>query len=280
TWPSCSPFGSCCSPAGSCWACHGDSKVFRAGLANVSPIQRYAGSRTNAPDAVRCGPARRNSSPQSVVWRLMLRPLHVLTLATLLSGSAAPARDGLAGPGSPLGNGSARLPRVAPESVGMSPSRLAMIDDVVLRGIGAGGFPGAAVIVARHGGIVWQRGYGRLDWQSTVAVEAGGPRYDLPPLTKGVARTAAALLLVAGGKLRLDEHVTHYLPAFSGGAKEQITIRDLLTHRSGLPAGRDLSKGGAESARRDVLATSLVRAPGSEFEYSDLGLDVMGFVIE
>ena len=53
-------------------------------------------------------------------------------------------------------------------------------------------------------------------------------------------------------------------------------------HRSGLPAGRDISKRGAgpESARKAVLATSLVRAPGSDYEYSDLGLDVMGFVIE
>jgi CubicO group peptidase (beta-lactamase class C family) len=52
-------------------------------------------------------------------------------------------------------------------------------------------------------------------------------------------------------------------------------------HRSGLPAGRDISRrGGPESARKAVLSTGLVRAPGSDYEYSDLGLDVMGFVIE
>jgi CubicO group peptidase (beta-lactamase class C family) len=163
----------------------------------------------------------------------------------------------------------------------MSAARLAMIDNVVLQGIRAGGFPGAAVIVARHGGIVWERGYGTLDWQSSVPVDAERTMYDLASLTKVVATTAAAMVLVDRGRLRLDEHVTHYLPAFSGGAKEQVTIRDLLTHRSGLPAGPDLSRGaGPESAREEVLATSLVRAPGSEYEYSDLGLDVMGFVIE
>ena len=212
----------------------------------------------------------------------MLRPLHFLTLAALLSGSAVRAADSvaLAGTGS-LPKGAARLPRVAPESVGMSAARLAMIDNVVLQGIRAGGFPGAAVIIARHGGIVWERGYGTLDWQSNVAVDAERTMYDLASLTKVVATTAAAMVLVDRGKLRLDEHVTHYLPAFSGGAKELVTIRDLLTHRSGLPAGPDLSRGaGPESAREEVLATSLVRAPGSEYEYSDLGLDVMGFVIE
>src|SRR5712691_11900347 len=104
----------------------------------------------------------------------MLRPLHFLTLVTLLSGSPFAARDtvAVAGTGGLPENGPARLPRVAPESVGMSVSRLAMIDDVVLRGVRAGGFPGAAVIVARKGGIVWERGYGTLDWRSGVAVDA------------------------------------------------------------------------------------------------------------
>src|SRR5215208_1004201 len=213
----------------------------------------------------------------------MLRPLHFLALAAFLSGSVVPARTVIAVGGTGLfpEDGPARLPRVAPESVGMSVSRLAMIDDVVLQGIHAGGFPGAAVIVARHGSIVWERGYGTLDWRTSVAVDAERTMYDLASLTKVVATTAAAMVLVDHGKLRLDERVTHYLPTFRGGAKDQITIRDLLMHRSGLPAGRDISKRAApESARKAVLATSLVRAPGSDYEYSDLGLDVMGFVIE
>ena len=213
----------------------------------------------------------------------MLRPLDFLTLATFFAGSAAIAGDAaaVAGTGPLPSEASARLPRVAPESVGMSAARLAMIDDVVYRGIRAGGFPGAAVIVARHGGIVWQRGYGTLDWRSGVAVDPERTMYDLASLTKVAATTAAAMVLVDEGKLRLDERVTHYLPAFTGGLRDQVTIRDLLMHRSGLPAGRDISmREGPESARSAVLATSLVREPGSEYEYSDLGMDVMGFVIE
>jgi serine-type D-Ala-D-Ala carboxypeptidase len=211
----------------------------------------------------------------------MLRPLHFLALTACLAGSAAFDDASVTASSAVPADVSARLPRVAPESVGMSVSRLAMIDDVVYRGIRAGGFPGAAVIVARHGGIVWERGYGTLDWQSGVAVDAERTMYDLASLTKVVATTAAAMVLVDRGKLRLDERVTHYLPMFGGGAKDEITIRDLLTHRSGLPAGRDVSQGARpESARKAVLATSLVRAPGSGYEYSDLGLDVMGFVIE
>src|SRR4051812_44476204 len=134
----------------------------------------------------------------------MLRPLHFLALATLLSGSALPARNAAAGAGPFPGDEPARLPRVAPESVGMSASRLAMIDDVVIQGIRAGGFPGAAVIVARRGSIVWERGYGNLDWRSGQAVDAERTMYDLASLTKVVATTAAAMVLVDHGTLRLD----------------------------------------------------------------------------
>lgn len=208
----------------------------------------------------------------------MLRPLSTLVLAAAFSASSR-APSAVAFPRA--GNESGRLPRVAPESAGMSASRLNMINDVVAAGIHAGGFPGAAVIVARRGSIVWERGYGTLDWRSGVAVDAEQTMYDLASLTKVVATTTAAMVLVDRGQLQLDERVAHYLPEFRGGAKNDVTIRDLLTHRSGLPAGRDIAKrGGPESARKAVLATVLVRAPGSDYEYSDLGLDVMGFVIE
>jgi len=210
----------------------------------------------------------------------MLRLPVFVTLATLVFGSVgidvgATSHDPV------RAVGHERLPHVAPESVGMSASRLAAIDEVVRRGIAAGGFPGAAVIVGRRGGIVWERGYGTLDWQSGIPVDAERTMYDLASLTKVVATTAGAMVLVDRGRLRLDEHVARYLPEFRGGGKELVTVRDLLMHRSGLPAGRDLARrgGGAESARKAVLATALVNPPGTQ-EYSDVGMDVMGFVIE
>ena len=164
----------------------------------------------------------------------------------------------------------------------MSASRLGVIDEVMRRGIAAGGFPGGAVIVGRRGAIVWERGYGTLDWTSNARVDAERTMYDVASLTKVVATTAATMVLVDRGKLRLDEPVVRSLPAFRGSGKDEITIRDLLMHRSGLPAGRVLSRKGSgpESARRTVLATPLVRQPGLRSEYSDLGADVLGFVVE
>jgi CubicO group peptidase (beta-lactamase class C family) len=88
------------------------------------------------------------------------------------------------------------------------------------------------------------------------------------------------MVLVDRGKVKLDALVVRALPAFRGKGKDSVTIRDLLMHRSGLPAGRVLSRKGPESARRMVLATPLVRQPGDATQYSDLGADVLGFVVE
>jgi CubicO group peptidase (beta-lactamase class C family) len=167
-----------------------------------------------------------------------------------------------------------------PESVGMSASRLGVIDEVMRRGITAGGFPGGAVIIGRRGRIVWERGYGTLDWTSGTRVDAERTMYDVASLTKVVATTAATMVLVDRGKLRLDEPVARSLPAFAGSGKEEVTLRDLLMHRSGLPAGRVLSRKGPAVARKMVLSTPLVRQPGTDMEYSDLGADVLGFVVE
>ena len=213
----------------------------------------------------------------------MFRVVWFIAPAAFLLGSAAITPDtGAVTVGRPpMTRGPGRMPHVAPESVGMSASRLAAIDEVVRRGISAGGFPGAAVVVGRHGAIVWERGYGTLDWRSGVAVDAERTMYDVASLTKVAATTAAAMVLVDRGRLRLDERVQRYLPAFTGEGKDQVTIRELLTHRSGLPAGRDISRhDGPEAARKAILGTSLVRPPGSGTEYSDVGLDVLGFVIE
>jgi CubicO group peptidase (beta-lactamase class C family) len=137
------------------------------------------------------------------------------------------------------------------------------------------------VVVGRRGAVVFARGYGTRSWTDPSPVSAGRTLYDLASLTKVVATAAAAMVLVDQGRLRLDDPVARYLPEFRRGARAAVTVRDLLTHLSGLPAGRDLrDAGGPRDARRDVLATPLVRQPGERAEYSDVGPIVLGFVIE
>jgi CubicO group peptidase (beta-lactamase class C family) len=165
----------------------------------------------------------------------------------------------------------------------MSSERLAMIDHVVERGIKAGGYPGAAVVVGRRGAAVWQKGFGRLSWSSSSsAVTADRTIYDLASLTKVVGTTTALMVLYDQGKINLDVPVSTYVPEFSGGNKDRVTLRMLLEHRSGLPAGRDIWRlaNNPTEARAVVLSTNLVCEPGRCYEYSDLGADVLGFVVE
>jgi CubicO group peptidase (beta-lactamase class C family) len=186
--------------------------------------------------------------------------LNLLLAATTLYHPLPPAafdRDG--------------LPAKAPSAVGMSAARLATINRVVERGIRAGGYPGAAVVVGRKGAVVWEKGFGHLGWTSDASsVDASQTLYDLASLTKVVGTTTAVMILFDEGKIRLDDYVVKYLPEFTGGGRELVTIRLLLEHRSGLPAGRDLWRIAhtAEEARAAVLQTPLIGAPGQYYEYS------------
>jgi CubicO group peptidase (beta-lactamase class C family) len=175
------------------------------------------------------------------------------------------------------------LPVNTPKSVGMSAARLASVDRIVMRGINAGGYPGASVVIGRKGYAVYQRGFGKLGWTtSSPRVTADRSIYDLASLTKVVGTTTAAMVLYDQGRLDLNAPVSTYLPAFSGGWKDSVTVRQLLTHRSGLPSGRDLWRIARtpDEARAAVLSTNLECKPGQCYIYSDLGADVLGFVIE
>ena len=175
------------------------------------------------------------------------------------------------------------LPMTTPRLVGMSSERLAKIDHVVERGISAGGYPGASVVVGRRGSAVMQKGFGKISWErGSPTVSADKTIYDLASLTKVVGTTTALMVLYDEGKIHLDDPVSQYIPAFSGGAKDRVTLRMLLEHRSGLPAGRDLwrSAHSPAEARDEVIATPLGCEPGRCYEYSDLGADMLGFVVE
>jgi CubicO group peptidase (beta-lactamase class C family) len=165
----------------------------------------------------------------------------------------------------------------------MSATRLETIDRIVKRGLTAGGYPGASVIVGRRGYAVFEKGYGRLGWgTSSPSVVPDESIYDLASLTKVVGTATAAMILWDEGRLDLDAPVSKYVPAFSGGTKDDVTIRHLLTHTSGLPAGRDLRRLASSpwEARTVVMTTPLACRPGVCQVYSDLGADVLGFAVE
>jgi len=175
------------------------------------------------------------------------------------------------------------LPVAAPATVGMSAKRLETIDRVVTRGIKAGGFPGAAVVVGRKGAAVWEKGFGRIDWAvSSTRVSATETIYDLASLTKVIGTTTAVMILFDEGRIQLDSPVRAYLPEFTGGYKDSVTVRQLLEHRSGLPADRDLWRiaHSPAEARQVVLDAPLECKPGQCYIYSDLGAITLGMMVE
>ena len=174
------------------------------------------------------------------------------------------------------------LPAREPAAVGMSAERLATIERVVQRGLDAGGYPGASVVVGRKGYSVMQRGFGSLDWSGRAAVSVDESIYDLASLTKVIGTTTAIMVLFDQGKIDLDAPVNRYVPDFTGGLRDQVTVRHLLTHRAGLPAGRELWRiaDTPAKARAAVLSSPIQCIPGNCYEYSDLGADILGFVAE
>ena len=175
------------------------------------------------------------------------------------------------------------LPVKSPTEVGMSGNRLGAIERVVERGIKAGGYPGASVVVGRKGAAVFEKGFGRLSWSSTSApVDAQRTIYDVASLSKVVGTTTAIMILFDEKKIGLDDPVVNYIPTFGGGDKDRVTIRQLLTHTSGLPAGRDIWRIAQTplEARALVLNTPLEGRPGAQYIYSDLGADVLALILE
>ncbi len=168
-------------------------------------------------------------------------------------------------------------------SVAMDASRLEEIDRIMARGISAGAFPGAAVIIGRKGFAVHQKGYGRLTWSSrSDRVDPTKTIYDLASLTKPIVLATGAMILVDEGKLDLNARVVDILPEFAGPGKERVRVHHLLSHTAGIPAGRQLwrTANSPAEAWRQVLASPVQLPPGRTMTYSDLGAMIMGKVIE
>ena len=157
------------------------------------------------------------------------------------------------------------------------------VDTAVTRGIEAGVFPGAVVLIGTGERILHARGYGHFTWSTETAVpHPDSTLFDMASLTKVVATTPAAMVLVEEGTLDLDRAVQHYLPEFRGEGKERVTVRHLLEHRTGLRAFLPLNEQAstAAEARELVLTEPLRYEPAGPVIYSDLNAMLLGWVVE
>ncbi len=172
--------------------------------------------------------------------------------------------------------------RAPPEAVGLDSRRLARVDSLVKAAIADSVTPGAALAMGRHGRLVRLEGYGRLGWARGSGAVTDSTLYDLASLTKVLATTTAIMTLAEEGRLELDAPVSRYLPWFIGYGKEDVTVRQILLHRSGLPGWLPLwqERTGRDGYQEALAALELARAPGDSTVYSDLGFIVLGFLVE
>lgn len=240
----------------------------------------------------------RPTVPSRTDRRTLLGAALALPAAVLspVPGAAAAQREGSRG-----------LPMARPEEVGFSSERLERIRGVVQRTIDAGQLAGGVTLVARRGKVVHYEAYGQMDLESKQPMRRDAI-FRMASSTKPVTGVAV-MQLVEEGRVRLSDSLSRFLPEFRQmkvavaelgstevrlvPAQREITIRDLLTHTSGLASG---GPGAAEAARvlrtkqpTDTLADFLPRLaavpldfqPGTLWRYSGLaGIDLLGRVVE
>lgn len=165
---------------------------------------------------------------------------------------------------------------------GFRPGGLDAVDAAVEAGLAARAFPGGVLAVGRRGGLAHLRAFGRLSYDAGAAPVATDTIYDLASVTKVVVTTTLSMVLVDEGKLDLEAPVHGFFPAFSGPAKDRVTVRQLLSHSGGLlwwaPLYREL-RGKAAYLDR-IVSMELDYEPGSRTVYSDLGIILLGDILE
>lgn len=149
--------------------------------------------------------------------------------------------------------------------------------------IAAGDFPSAVYLVAQRGVARFTDALGDAVREPVRHAATLETIYDLASLTKPLVTGLLAAMLVERGRVELDGAVSLYLPEFAREEKRAVTVRQLLTHTSGLPAWRPLyllAEGDPARALEVIAAQPLEQAPGARVTYSDLGFITLGLLLQ
>lgn len=158
----------------------------------------------------------------------------------------------------------------------------ATIDQTVNDAVANHRLPGAVVIVGHDGRVVFRRAYGMRSLEPVQEPMTLDTIFDMASLTKPLATAVAVMQLYEQGKIGLNDAVAKYLPDFGANGKQDITIRQLLTHYSGLPPDLPLDDpwSGKEEGFRRAFAIAPARPAGEQFVYSDINFVVLGALVE
>src|SRR5450432_449692 len=159
---------------------------------------------------------------------------------------------------------------------------LAVLDPIVQAAIEKHEVPGAVLLVGHDGQVIYRKAFGSRSLEPTRTPMTPDTIFDIASLTKVIATTTAAMQLVEQGKLRLNDPVVKYIPEFAQNGKDDITVRDLLTHYSGLPPDLDLTQpwSGRDTGYSMAFASTPIAPPETRFIYSDVNFIVLAALIE
>ncbi|HEY1342696.1 MAG TPA: exo-beta-N-acetylmuramidase NamZ domain-containing protein [Bryobacteraceae bacterium] len=154
------------------------------------------------------------------------------------------------------------------------------LDQVINEAIAQGRLPGAVLVVGHNGQIVYEKAYGKRALVPQVEAMTLDTMFDCASLTKVVATTSSLMKLFEQGKFRLNDKVTDYIPEFQGG-KSAITIRNLMTHFSGLQPDVPLKNPwtGYETGIHLAEVDPPAGLPGARYVYSDINFIMMGEIV-
>jgi uncharacterized protein YbbC (DUF1343 family)/CubicO group peptidase (beta-lactamase class C family) len=167
------------------------------------------------------------------------------------------------------------------QDTGIDSGRLALIDQAVGEAIAARQLPGAVVLAGRGDRVLWRKAYGSRAVGPPAEPMTLDTIFDLASLTKVVATAPAVMQLVEDGRIRLTDRVATYIPGFERYGKDAITIRDLLTHMSGLRPDVDLADDwlGRETAIKLAVEEVPAAPAGRRFVYSDINFFLLAEIV-
>ena len=169
---------------------------------------------------------------------------------------------------------------VLPPAPQFRPDKLAEIDAAILASIAEGQTPGGVLWLERRGGA-YHKAFGARAVEPVREPMTEDTIFDAASLTKVIATTTAVMKLVEQGRIDVEAPVRRYLPEFAANGKEAVTVRQLLTHVSGLPPGLSLQKEwtGRDAAIAHACAEKLVEPPGTKSRYSDVNFILLGEIV-
>jgi uncharacterized protein YbbC (DUF1343 family)/CubicO group peptidase (beta-lactamase class C family) len=181
----------------------------------------------------------------------------------------------------PLANAAQVRRRVPPRSSTAIAARLRQLPGEVEKAMRQGKTPGAVILVGHDGRVVYRRAIGYRRLVPRRLPMHMNTMFDMASCTKIVATTTAIMQLFQEGKIRLDDPVSEYWPEFAANGKQNITVRELMTHYSGLPPDLDLSYdwSGYDTAMQMIVDTAPILPPGTRFLYSDINFETLGELV-